>query len=346
MRILWTIRHWLGRMLYAVADQLPSVWAHKISILLCVLRQDWKIVRFLSPFSAEMQSVQIKDIDRHFLGLDEESLSLLKKYVSKSHFVSQFDWVTAQTPHHYHAWAGLCTDNELRKGMKQEEEELPALRRKYHLPETLGEASSLIYHHGLKGLTSDLKAHLSGKVFIDAGAYAGDSSLVFLEYAPARIYAFEPSRSNRDIFLKSMADNQINNDQIVLVNKGLSDHKGSATFSENTAGTSLRKLGSCRAELVSLDEFIKDNGSPRVGLIKADVEGMGLELLRGALDTIRRDLPVLSLCIYHNREEFLGTYDLLRSLDLPYSYRIESFCMPWENNELTLIAYPFVRDVI
>ena len=272
--------------------------------------------------------------------MDEESIFLIKRYIGKSHFTPWFDWVSAKTPRHYHAWAGLCTEEEFRRGKRQEEEELPALRRKYHLPETLGEASSLIHHHGLNGISSGLKSYLRGKVFIDAGAYVGDSALAFMEYAPAKIYAFEPSRSNRDIFLNLMAANQVQADRIVLVNKGLSDRKGLTTFSENTTGTSLRDAGSCRVELTPLDEFVRDNGSPPVGLIKADVEGMGLDLLKGAIETIKRDKPVLSLCIYHNKEEFLGTYDLLRSLELPYRYKVASFCLPWENCELVLLAFP------
>lgn len=342
MILLWKIRHFLSHKLYALAECFPETWSRKISLLLCVLKNDWRIVRFLSPFSTEMGSVQSEEIDRHFNGLDEESIFLIKRQIGKSHFIPWLEWVSAKTPNHYHAWAGLCTDEEFRKGKKQEEEELPVLRRKYHLSEGLGEVSSLIHHHGLNGISSTLRSYLRGKVFIDAGAYVGDSSLAFMEYSPAKIYAFEPSSSNREIFLKLMADNQIRDDQVVLVNKGLSDHKGSVTFSENTAGTSLRGSGSCRAELVTLDEFVQENRAQPVGLIKADVEGMGLDLLKGAIETIKRDRPILSLCIYHNKEEFMGTYDLLRSLKLPYRYKAASFCLPWENNELVLLAFPIL----
>jgi|BioPla2DNA2_1021312.scaffolds.fasta_scaffold11182_2 FkbM family methyltransferase len=340
MRIIWNIRHSLSRMLYAIAERLPSAWTRKITILLCALRRDWRAIRLLSDFSGELESVSAAEIDRHFQGLDENSLFLLKRYIGKSHFIPWFHWVTAQTPRHYHVWAGLCTEEEFSRGKRQEEEELPALRRKYHLPGTMGDASSLIHHHGLKSISSELKAYLRGKVFIDAGAYVGDSSLAFMEYSPATIYAFEPSRSNRDIFSKLMAENQIQDDRIVLVNKGLADHKGVTTFSENTSGTSLREAGSCRVELITLDDFVKENKLPPVGLIKADVEGMGLALLKGALETIKRDKPVLSLCIYHNKEEFLGTYDLLRNQNLPYDYKVVSLCMPWENNELVLLGLP------
>ena len=91
--------------------------------------------------------------------------------------------------------------------------------------------------------------------------------------------------------------------------------------------------------MTTLDDFVRDIPKP-VGLIKADVEGMGLELVEGSLETIKKDLPILSLCIYHNKEEFFGIYELLKSLDLNYEFKLESLCAPWKNNELTLLALP------
>ena len=340
MRIFWKIRHGVSRILYAVAERLPAAWTRKISLLLCVLRQDWRTVRFLSGFSAELGSVSAAELERHFAGLDRESLARLKRYLGKSHFTPWFDWITAQTPLHYHAWAGLCTEEEYLWGRRQEEAELPALRKKYHLPPPAGEVGALVFHHGLKDISPGLKSYVRGKTFIDAGAFIGDSALVLLEYEPDRIYAFEPSRANQRLFRKLMEDNQVPAGRVVIVDQGLSARPGTATFSENTAGTALDGAGACRVELVTLDEFVKTHGIAAVGFIKADVEGMGLELLKGAVATLRRDKPILSLSIYHNREEFLGTYDLLRSLNLPYRYEVASHCLPWQNSELVLLAFP------
>ena len=118
MRIIWNIRHSLSRMLYAIAERLPSAWTRKITILLCALRRDWRAIRLLSDFSGELESVSAAEIDRHFQGLDENSLFLLKRYIGKSHFIPWFHWVTAQTPRHYHVWAGLCTEEEFSRGKR------------------------------------------------------------------------------------------------------------------------------------------------------------------------------------------------------------------------------------
>lgn len=39
-------------------------------------------------------------------------------------------------------------------------------------------------------------------------------------------------------------------------------------------------------------------------------------------------------------DEFLNTYPFLRNLGIPYKYKILSLCPPWENHELTLLAWP------
>lgn len=67
---------------------------------------------------------------------------------------------------------------------------------------------------------------------------------------------------------------------------------------------------------------------------------MGLAMLRGAQATIFRDRPVLSLAIYHNKEEMLGTYAFLKSLRLGYRYRMLQMAPPWEWRELCLLAWP------
>lgn len=54
--------------------------------------------------------------------------------------------------------------------------------------------------HGLPLLTEAALAHMRGKVFVDGGAFVGDSSLVFLDYEPGEVWAFEPSSNNRSVF--------------------------------------------------------------------------------------------------------------------------------------------------
>ena len=123
-----------------------------------------------------------------------------------------------------------------------------------------------------------------------------------------------------------------------LFAQGLSDKNATIHFSASAnAACSLGGSGRCKAGLVPLDSLVPP---ARIGLIKADLEGMGMHMLRGAVQTIRRDKPILALSIYHNADEFLNTYPFLKSLGLSYEYKVMSLCPPWENHELTLLGWP------
>ena len=67
---------------------------------------------------------------------------------------------------------------------------------------------------------------------------------------------------------------------------------------------------------------------------------MCLDMIRGAEEIIKRDLPVLSLGIYHNQEELPGVYEYLKSLNLNYEYLIQSLSPKIESIELNLLAFP------
>ena len=111
--------------------------------------------------------------------------------------------------------------------------------------------------------------------------------------------------------------------------KKIQDGKGSiTTLSEN---------GSFSVEVTTLDSCKEVDGT--VGWIKIDLEGYGLSAVKGMVETIKRDRPVLTLAVYHCAEELFGIKKLLESLDLNYKIMFRSLRFD-EYHELTLIAYP------
>ena len=104
-----------------------------------------------------------------------------------------------------------------------------------------------------------------------------------------------------------------------------------------SGGTSLNLAGDCEAETVTLDSCKEVDGP--VGWIKIDLEGYGLPAVKGMVETIKRDRPVLTLAVYHCADELFGIKKLLESLDLNYKIMFRS-CRFDEYHELTLIAYP------
>ena len=53
------------------------------------------------------------------------------------------------------------------------------------------EVASIYYHHGMRFLPDTVKDYVKGKIFIDGGAWIGDSSLVFMNYTPKKVLAFD-----------------------------------------------------------------------------------------------------------------------------------------------------------
>lgn len=210
--------------------------------------------------------------------------------------------------------------------------------RKYHFAFIHAGPESLLHHHGLKTLPPSVKTYMKNRDFIDAGAFVGDSSIVFCQYSPRKIYAFEPSRKNRESFQHYAALNHMPRNLYELVPMGVDEKERSIGI--NDVGGSSQTVdipGELRVELTTVDRFAAEKNL-RVGMIKADLEGMGLKMLKGALKTLQKDRPVLSIAIYHNVEEFLGVYEFLKSLNLNYHFEIQVCRQPVF--ELTLLAYP------
>ena len=201
-------------------------------------------------------------------------------------------------------------------------------------------AESLVYHHGLSAMPEKVLAYIKGKDFIDAGACWGDSAIAFSHYSPRKIYAFEPSPENGKRFMRVMKRAGIPEDLYELVLMGLASQKGEITFfDKGDVGNDLHEKGETKAELATLDEFVRERKA-NIGVIKADLEGMGLDMLKGAKETLVKCRPVLSLSIYHNNEELFGIYPFLKELLPDYHFYVRSLSAPVSMAEFSLLGYP------
>ena len=72
-----------------------------------------------------------------------------------------------------------------------------------------------------------------------------------------------------------------------------------------------------------------------VGLISIDVEGAEMDLLNGALNTIKTQKPILNISIYHSVDDFFNIIPWIANLDLGYEFKVYKE-QPW----------PFLADTI
>lgn len=139
-----------------------------------------------------------------------------------------------------------------------------------------------------------------GDTAIDVGANVGWHALLMASRVgpTGRVYAFEPNESTRQRLVSAVEANHFN--QIVVDPRAAADHEGPTGFDAPAAGETwdgtgrLVSTGAERTvECVTLDRFAAERGVERVALIKIDVEGWELSVLRGATRVLRALRPVV-----------------------------------------------------
>lgn len=159
-----------------------------------------------------------------------------------------------------------------------------------------------------------------GEVYVDGGAYTGDTAAEFISDMKAagkrysHIYSFEPDPHN----IKIAANNLSAYDRVELVPRGLWSKPEVLRFSSRSGGEHLASgIGSplsgsdwtngevdVSVPVTSLDDFF--SGKPVEEwptLIKMDIEGSEREALIGAAKVIKRKKPRLMICAYHKPED-------------------------------------------
>ncbi len=121
----------------------------------------------------------------------------------------------------------------------------------------------------------------------------------------------------------------------VLVNGLLGNSSGSSLISIDLNHISIShesKEKGIPIRKFTLDELINQRVIPRIDFIKADVEGAELEVIKGAVNSILKYKPKISLAVYHRVEETRQLLDFCE-LHLPdYNWKYKGF-YAWDELE-------------
>ncbi|MBM2824187.1 MAG: Methyltransferase, FkbM family [Thermoleophilia bacterium] len=155
----------------------------------------------------------------------------------------------------------------------------------------------------------------NGSVVFDVGANAGFLSLLAARLVgPAgRVIAFEPSPAAVVYLRRHVALNRALNIEIIDV--AVADENGRARFS-SVGPLELGHLdaeGEVEVETASLDTLVEDRVIPPPDVVKIDVEGAELSVLRGARAIMQANRPVVVLST-HGFDSHEACCSLLRSL--------------------------------
>jgi FkbM family methyltransferase len=165
----------------------------------------------------------------------------------------------------------------------------------------------------------DLFNFAPDEVFVDCGAFDGDSIRAFLQRSGGKFkmaVGLEPDPKNRARFEKWRSDlppAQARKIEVRPVAAG--ERREILTF--DSTGTAASALGSGRIEVecVPLDQIFGDLVPT---FIKMDIEGAEPFALRGAVNIIQKHQPILAICLYHAQEHLWDIPLLIHSLNPNY----------------------------
>ena len=143
---------------------------------------------------------------------------------------------------------------------------------------------------------NNLLSYDSDEVYVDGGAFDGDSIRLFIERVGgrySRILGFEPDPAT---FARLKAG-FLHEPKIEPINAGLHKNKGVLRFDDaGTRGSILVESGGIVVPVVGLDEVLKGD---RVSYIKMNIEGAEIDALQGGSQSIKRWAPKLAISAYH-----------------------------------------------
>lgn len=161
-------------------------------------------------------------------------------------------------------------------------------------------------------------------IIVDGGAFEGDSVYEIEKYLegtlPQKIFSFEPDQYNFKRLQTNMSNYKYH--AVKCVNEGLYEKDDELKFSANgTLGAALSDIGETMVKVTSLDNHEEYEN---VSVIKLDIEGSEIPALKGCEKLLATKHPRLAVCVYHNNEDLLEIYRVLKEYDYLFYLRQHS----------------------
>lgn len=176
----------------------------------------------------------------------------------------------------------------------------------------------------------------NNEVFVDLGAYIGDTVLDFIhsygENSYRKIYCYEMT----PITFQKLKNNLKNYKNIIYRCKAVSDKKELLHMNMNSNSYSANTLSDNGLEVdaVSLDDDISDN----ITMIKMDIEGAEVKALEGAKNHIIQEHPKLLISVYHNHEDIWKVPKMIEEICPGYQFYLRFYGSNIFPTEIVLIA--------
>lgn len=169
----------------------------------------------------------------------------------------------------------------------------------------------------------DVLKPVENEVFVDAGAYNGDTIKNFINWTNGKyrkIYAFEPNGELGRELKCNIKEKNIEN--VCFIPEATWKEKTELRFVNDSASSRVNNNGEIVVNATDIDSIV---GEENVTYIKMDVEGSELESLMGAHKTIMRNKPRLAISVYHKPGDAVELADYILKLDLGYKLILRQY---------------------
>lgn len=157
------------------------------------------------------------------------------------------------------------------------------------------------------------------EVFVDAGGYDGNTMYEFVQRRKnlKRGLIFEPDPWNYEIITDRFRDMP----EIQCHNIGLYNQCTVLSFNHDGSASSISESGELSISVDKLDHMVNEP----VDFIKMDIEGAEKEALLGAQETIRKNHPILAICVYHKKDDMWKIPELVFSFRQDYKVYLRHY---------------------
>ncbi len=170
----------------------------------------------------------------------------------------------------------------------------------------------------------------SNEVFVDLGAYDGDTVTEFIENCNGeyeKIFAFEADEKN----YKKLVRNTQEIENILTFNLAAWDKKDTLLFEKKKGRNSkLSSAGNVSVNANSVDNVINE----KITILKMDIEGSEAKAIAGAAETIKKYRPKLYVCAYHRNSDMFALPLQINSILPEYKFYFyhHRYIPAWESN--------------
>ncbi len=165
-------------------------------------------------------------------------------------------------------------------------------------------------------------------IFIDLGAYNGDTAMEFLALNKnyKKIFAIEPDAKN----YRKLTANLEPFKNIQAINAAVGQEKGRVNFKMAGGRNSLISKEGIEIDQISVDS-LETSGSI---YIKYDVEGNEISAIKGSFDTLRNEKPILNIAAYHKNSDIFSIPILVKTINPDYNVymRHHPYIPAWDTN--------------